>query len=492
MDAHLVKVDKIEKNKSNAWPCKRKHTFTLLNTGKARIWRSRKISPLLRDPHLPQLKTMTAFAFFLMSKPKRVLIIGGGFGGLACAQQLANDLKFEVTIIDRQNHHLFQPLLYQVATASLSATDIARSLRGVLDKAKNVHVILDEIDHIDHENNIARSKELELEYDYLVLATGVRTSFFGKEEWRDKVIGLKSLSDAYNIRKRVLKALEDAEKCDDPVKRQKLMTIAIVGGGPTGVELAGSFAELMSRALKTNFSNIDTSKLRTVIIEAAPRLLMPYPEDQSEYTKQHLEKLGVEVKVDTMVTDVQEERLELKTGEVIDAHTLIWAAGMEATRLTQCFTSPKDRAGRLTVEKDLSLPNNSNVFAIGDIADCIDAKDKKVPGVAPAAAQMGRHVAKVIRDDIKMHGSKYSEKKYNTRLKFSYLDKGMMAIIGRNAAVMKAGALKGNGWFAWMAWLFIHLLFLIGFRNKIAVLLGWAYSYIGSKPGARVFTQSTP
>ncbi len=425
-----------------------------------------------------------------MKIPKRVLIIGGGFGGLACAQQLMNDPKFDVTLIDRQNHHLFQPLLYQVATASLAATDIARSLRGILEKAENVKVLLDEIDSIDPKTNTARSKDHVYEFDYLVLATGVRTSFFGKDEWRDKVFCMKALADSYAIRKRVLKALETAELCKDPVERQKLMTIAIVGGGPTGVELAGAFAELMNRALQTNFQSIDTSKMRTVIIEAAPRLLMPFPEDHSAYTKAHLEKLGVEVKVNTMVTDVREGQLELKSGEIIDAHTIIWAAGMEATRLTQCFDAPKDRAGRLTVEKDLSIPGSPNIFAVGDICDLIDAADKRVPGVAPAAAQMGRHVADVMRDDLKMQGKKFSEAKYGTRPKFTYWDKGMMAIIGRSAAVMKAGNLKGQGWFAWMAWLFIHILFLVGFRNKIAVLIGWAYSYIGSKPGARVFTSN--
>lgn len=420
-----------------------------------------------------------------MKAPHRVLIIGAGFGGLSCAQKLANDSRYQVTLIDRQNHHLFQPLLYQVASAALSAPNIARSIRQILDGASNVTVLLDQINKIDRENSMAYGEGTEYHYDSLVLATGVRTSFFGNNEWKKRVSTLKSLEDAERIRHRFLSALEEAEKTDNPVERKKLMTMVIVGGGPTGVELAGAFSELMNRTLHTNYKRLDAAQLRVVIIEAAPRLLMPFPEEQSAYTRKQLEEEGVEVMTETMVTDVQDRQVKLKSGEIIDAHTIIWAAGMEATKLTSFFEDlPRDRAGRLTVGPDLSLPGYPNVFAIGDIADCTDTVGFKVPGVAPAASQMGQHVAKVLNDDFK-HGD---NAKYDTRPKFKYWDKGMMAIIGRNAAVVKAGKMQLTGFLAWSAWLFIHVLFLVGFQNKLTVLIGWAYAYLGSKPGARVFT----
>ena len=422
-----------------------------------------------------------------MGSPRKVLIIGGGFAGLSCAQKLAGNKDFEVTLIDRQNHHLFQPLLYQVATAALAAPDIARSIRQILADAENVTVIMDEILEIDAEQKVARSQEQTYPYDYLVLATGVRTSFFGNDQWAKHVIGLKSLSDAYRVRKRVLKALETAERISDREERERLMTIAIIGGGPTGVELAGAFADLMNRTLNTNFKRIETGKLRVVIIEAAPRLLMPYPENQSAYTQRHLEKLGVEVMTKTKVVEVGHEILKLENGGSINTHTIIWAAGMEATRLSDCFDVPRDRAGRPTVEKDLSLPGHPDVFVVGDVADVIDKSGVKVPGVAPAASQMGRHVASVLIEERRLEKTRYADRKHSLRPQFKYWDKGMMAIIGKNAAVVKAGKMELKGWLAWMAWLFIHILFLVGFRNKLSVLLGWAYAYLGAKPGARVF-----
>ncbi|MGJ8677115.1 MAG: NAD(P)/FAD-dependent oxidoreductase [Akkermansiaceae bacterium] len=422
-----------------------------------------------------------------MNNPQKVLIIGGGFAGLSCAQKLAGNADFQVTIIDRQNHHLFQPLLYQVATASLATTDIARSLRQILADADNVKVIMDNILSIDSAGQVATSKEESYSYDYLVMATGMKTSFFGNDQWSEHVIGLKSLADAYSVRKRVLYALETAERITDPIERKRLMTITIIGGGPTGVELAGAYADLMNRTLKSNYKNIEGSKLKVIIIEAAPRLLMPYSEDHSAYTKEHLESQGVKVMTDTMVVDVNDKQLKLKSGETIDTHTIIWAAGMEATKLLNCFEgAPRDRAGRITVEKDLSIPGLPKVFVVGDTADVTDNTGLKVPGVAPAASQMGRHIAKVMMEDLE-HGEEGTVAEVRTP--FTYWDKGMMAIIGKNAAVVKAGSMELRGWIAWMAWLFIHILFLVGFRNKLSVLLGWAFAYIGSKPGARVFTR---
>lgn len=421
-----------------------------------------------------------------MKNSKKVLIIGGGFAGLSCAQKLAGNDDFQVTIIDRQNHHLFQPLLYQVATAALATTDIARSLRQILAKADNVKVIMDDITNVDPKTQVATSAEESYEYDYLVMATGMRTSFFGNDQWSEHVIGLKSLADAYSVRKRVLEALETAERITDVEERKRLMTITIIGGGPTGVELAGAYADLMNRTLHSNYKNIEGSKLRVIIIEAAPRLLMPYPEDHSAYTKKHLEDSGVTVMTDTMVVDVSDKHLKLKSGETIDTHTIIWAAGMEATKLLNCFEgAPRDRAGRLTVSPDLSIPDVPNVFVGGDTADVVDGAGVKVPGVAPAASQMGRHIADVITYDHKAEGEAGSA---TGRPEFFYWDKGMMAIIGKNAAVVSAGKMQLQGWTAWMAWLFIHILFLVGFRNKLSVLLGWFFAFVGSKPGARVFT----
>lgn len=421
-----------------------------------------------------------------MKKPKKVLIIGGGFAGLACAQKLAGNDEFQVTIVDRQNHHLFQPLLYQVATAALASTDIARSLRQILSKADNVKVILDNIINVDSDARVARSAEESYEYDYLVMATGMRTSFFGNDQWSEHVIGLKSLADAYSVRKRVLDALETAERISDVEERKRLMTITIIGGGPTGVELAGAYADLMNRTFHSNYKNIEGSKLRIVLIEAAPRLLMPYPEDHSVYTKQHLEDSGVNVMTDTMVVDVSDKQLKLKSGEVIDTHTIIWAAGMEATKLLNSFEgAPRDRAGRITVASDLSIPGIPNTFVGGDTADVTDTAGVKVPGVAPAASQMGRHIADTIIYDAESEGEAGTAK---NRPEFTYWDKGMMAIIGKHAAVVSAGKMQLQGWMAWMAWLFIHILFLVGFRNKLSVLLGWLVAFAGSKPGARVFS----
>ena len=421
-----------------------------------------------------------------MKTPQKVIIIGGGFAGLSCAQKLAGNSDFQVTIIDRQNHHLFQPLLYQVATAALATTDIARSIRQILSKADNVKVIMDNITNIDTSAQLVQSTEESYEYDYLVMATGMQTSFFGNDQWSKHVIGLKSLADAYSVRKRVLHALETVERIEDPVERQRLMTITIIGGGPTGVELAGAYADLKNRTLHSNYKNFDASKMKVIIIEAAPRLLMPYTEEHSAYTKQHLEENGVTVMTDTMVVDVSDKQLKLKSGETIDTHTIIWAAGMEATKLLGYFEgAPRDRAGRITVESDLSIPGLPKVFVGGDTADVTDSKGVKVPGVAPAASQMGRHIASVMMEDLE-HGKDGDVAKVRTP--FTYWDKGMMAIVGKHAAVVKAGRMELTGWMAWMAWLFIHILFLVGFRNKLSVLLGWAFAFIGSKPGARVFT----
>lgn len=419
---------------------------------------------------------------------RRVLIIGGGFAGLECSQRLSNDPRFSVTLVDKANHHVFQPLLYQVATASLAAPDIARSIRQILADSSNVTVFMDEITAIDVAGKAATGKSgRHYEYDYLVVAAGARTSFFGRSEWAQHTMGLKSLMDAQNIRRTVLANLEFAELTDDENERRKLMTVAIVGGGPTGVELAGAFSDLVHRSLRTNFRRIDTAKLRVVLVEGAGRILETFDKDQSDYASNRLTELGVEVAINTRVDDVRAGALHFADGTVLEAAAIIWAAGVEAQPVTALLGVPlADRGGRITPLADLSVEGHPEIFVAGDLVRMKDVDDKPVPGVAPAATQMGKHIAKVLKEEVRLEGTKFAERKQDLRPRFRYFDKGMMAIIGKNHAIVKAGNYKLRGIIAWLAWLFIHIAFLIGFRNRIAVLLGWASSYISNQPEARI------
>lgn len=415
----------------------------------------------------------------MSTPPRKLLIIGGGFAGMECARKLANDERFEITLVDRTNHHLFQPLLYQVASASLAAPDIARSIRQVLADAKNVTVLMDEISSIDTAAKQAiGSSGAVYPYDTLLLAAGARTGYFGHDEWAKNSLGLKSLADAQNIRRTVLSNLERAELSTDPAERSRLMTIAIVGGGPTGVELAGAFADLVHRSLKSNFRRIDTSKLRIILIEGSELILEAYDPDQSDYARKRLEKLGVEVRNNTRVTEVRAGALDFKDGTTLEAAAIIWAAGVAASPLTASLGVPMDRGGRITPNPDLSVPGHPDIFIAGDLVSMKDDEDKMVPGVAPAAVQMGTHIAKILVDE--------ASGDHTPRPAFRYFDKGMMAIIGKNYAVVKSGGLRLQGFIAWLAWLFIHIMFLIGFRNKLSVLLGWAYSYLVNTPEARI------
>lgn len=419
--------------------------------------------------------------------PRKVLIIGGGFAGLECAQKLANDSRFDVTLVDRNNHHLFQPLLYQVATASLAASDIARSIRQVLTKAKNVTVLMDEITAIDSEAKTASGKSGNVyHYDTLLLAAGARTGYFGRDEWAEHTLGLKTLAEAQTVRRTVLSNLERAELTSDPAERKRLMTVVIIGGGPTGVELAGAFAGLIHRQLKDDFRRIDTSKLRVLLLEGADRILAVYDKDQSDYTKERLIKEGVEVMTSTKVVNISKGRAELEDGTVLESEAIIWAAGVAANPLAALLGVPTDRGGRVTPNPDLSLPGKPDIFVAGDLVAITDENGKPVPGVAPAASQMGRHVAKVLKEDARLEKTQFAGDKASLRAKFRYWDKGLMAIIGKNHAVVKAGSMKVKGFLAWLMWLFIHILFLVGFRNKLSVLLGWAFSYIRDNPEARV------
>lgn len=465
-------------------------------TGRNGIYRVLELALECERPPLLALHPGKRRYSGLVHGPKQVLIIGGGFAGLACAQKLADDRRFQVTLIDKENHHLFQPLLYQVATTSLAAPDVARSLRGILSKAENVKVLLDTITSVDPTAKTATSDKQIYSFDYLILACGARTSFFGNDHWAEHTIGLKSLGDAHRIRARVLSALERAELCEDPAERRRLMTILLVGGGPTGVELAGAFSDLVRRALRSDFRNIDPADLNIVLVQSGDRILKPFDPQLSTYAKNRLKDLGVEVLLGPRVDDIQPGRAHLNESSGsplvsedgwIEAETMIWAAGVQAADLTKAIGIETDRAGRIAVEPDLSLPGHPDLFAAGDIVDLTDTNGIKVPGLAPAASQMGKHLAKLLKEEARLETTDHAERKVSLRPKFAYWDKGSMAIIGKNKAIMQTEKVRVKGFFAWIAWLLIHVAFLVGFRAKLFVLLQWAYAYLVDKPGARVF-----
>ena len=404
-----------------------------------------------------------------------VVIIGAGFGGLTCAQALKR-ARVKITIIDRANHHLFQPLLYQVAMAGLSPADIAQPIRSILRKQKNVTALLDEATDVDFDEQTVELRDSKLKYDYLVLATGGRTSYFGHDEWETFAPGLKDLDDAVEIRRRVLLAFEAAEKETDPERRRALMTFVVVGGGPTGVELAGAIAELAHFVLARDFRHIYPEEAEILLLEGGPKILPSFAPDLSKSAHRQLAELGVRVLTGAQVTNIDEDGVYLGA-ERIRAATVIWAAGVRATALTERLGAPLDRAGRALVNHDLTVPGHHNVFAVGDMT-YLEQDGKPLPGVSPVAMQMGRRVARNIRNDLA--GKPYEE--------FRYFDKGSMATIGRKAAIAEIGKLHLSGFIAWMAWLTVHIFFLIGFRNRFAVLFNWAWSYFTYQRGARLIT----
>jgi NADH dehydrogenase len=408
-----------------------------------------------------------------------IVVLGAGFGGLTFCQRFPAGAA-RITLIDRQNYHLFQPLLYQVATAGLSAPDIAQPIRSILSGKQNLEVRMDSVVDFDLAAKKVVLEKSELDYDYLVLALGGVTSYFGHNEWEPFARGLKSLDDALAIRRDILFAFERAEIETDPERRKQLMTAVVVGGGPTGVELAGAFAELTRNVLSRDFEHIDPRQARIVLVEAGPRLLSHLPSDLSASAQRQLQALGVEVKTGAKVTAIRTGELEL-ADEKLSAANIIWAAGVAATPLTRKLGTELDRAGRIKVLPDLSLPGHPEVFAVGDIATLVDKKGVAVPGVSPAAMQMARHAATIIEAECRGGG-----KSSTPRPAFAYWDKGTMATIGRSKAVAVIGRIKFSGFFAWLAWLGVHLLFLVGFRNRLSVLLSWAYSYFTYKRGARL------
>ncbi len=414
-------------------------------------------------------------------KLAQVLVLGAGFGGLTFCEEFSHP-KAYVTLVDKTNHHLFQPLLYQVATAGLSAPDIAQPIRSILCEKPNLQVLLEEVTDFDLTGKRVICKPASLSYDYLIIALGSIPSYFGHNEWECFAPGLKTLDDARYIRHNLLLAFEKAETATDPHEQERLMTTVIVGGGPTGVELAGACAELAKYVLKRDFDHIDPARARIIVIEASPVVLSHFPGDLAHSGQRQLENLGVQVRTSTKVKNITKGRVELDTGEVIEAENVIWAAGVMAHPLTQKLGAPLDRAGRVKVNPDLSLPGHPEVFAVGDLAVVIQPNGTPVPGVSPAAMQMARHVARIIYDELEYGVSPA------TRLPFKYWDKGTMATIGRSAAVAMIGPFKMSGFKAWMAWLLVHLIFLVGLRNKFIVLFNWTYSYLTYKRGARIIT----
>jgi NADH dehydrogenase len=421
------------------------------------------------------------------TKLPRIVVVGAGFGGLSFCKKFPSGLA-HITVVDRQNHHLFQPLLYQVATAGLSAVDIAQPIRAVLRHKPDLEVMMAEVKGFDLARRKVQLPQGELDYDYLVLAMGGMPSYFGHDDWIPFAPGLKSLDDALSIRRQILLAFEKAETETDDRRRKELMTVIVVGGGPTGVELAGTFAELARTVLVKDFDRIDPSKARILLIEGGSRVLGTFPEDLSASAQRQLQHLGVEVRLGQHVQAIRKNEVEMPGGEIIRGNVL-WAAGVSASPLTRQLGVETDRGGRLKVQPDLSLPGHPDVFALGDIVTLTDAKGQVVPGVSPAAMQMGEYAAEIIshelrdRDRSVTKGSSLKE-----REPFVYWDKGTMATIGRSKAVAQIGKLHFSGYPAWMAWLFVHLVFLVGFRNKFFVFLQWVYSYFTYKRGARIIT----
>ncbi|MEM1158324.1 MAG: NAD(P)/FAD-dependent oxidoreductase [Verrucomicrobiota bacterium] len=414
-----------------------------------------------------------------MSEQPHVVILGGGFGGLEAAKKL-EDADCTITLVDRNNHHLFQPLLYQVATAGLSQPEIASPIRSELRTGHNTSIRMDEVTAVDLPNRTVKLKKGDISYDFLVIALGAENGYFGNDHWADYTLGLKSLDQAIAIRRNVLYAYEKAEMCADPEEQKRLMTTVVVGGGPTGVEMAGALIELARHVINRDFRNIDPLETRVILIEASPKILGQFSDPLPEKAKKALEEMGVEVRVNTPVKDIREGEVILEN-ETIQATSIIWGAGVQAPKLTRDMDVPLDRGGRILIEPDCSLPSHPNVFAIGDIVSLTDARGKRVPGVSPAAIQMGDYVAEIIRREV-ASGEK------SRRTPFVYFDKGSMATIGRSQAIAELGPMKMTGFLAWLMWLAVHLLFLIGFRNKVAVLVQWFYAYIRYKHGARIIT----
>ncbi len=413
-----------------------------------------------------------------MAQKPHVVVVGAGFGGLNAARELARR-PVRVTLIDRKNHHTFQPLLYQVATAGISPGEIAAPIRWIVRHQKNIEVLLGEVQSIDTANKIVKLSDLDLPYDYLVVAAGARHSYFGHPEWEGIAPGLKTVEDATEMRRRILLAFELAER-RAAIGEHVPLNFVIVGAGPTGVELAGTLAEIAHRVMTHEFRTIDPKQTRIILLEGGPRILPAMSEDLSASAQRQLEHLGVEVRTSALVTSVEPGSVHIG-GTILPTVVTLWAAGVAASPLGKSLGAQIDRAGRVLVNPDLSLPGHPEVFVIGDLAALKDEQGKLLPGVAPTAMQEGRWAARNIARDLN----------HEPRRNFHYRDKGTLATIGRNAAVAQIGKLHISGYIAWLTWLFVHIFFLIGFRNRMLVLVEWAWSYLTYERGARLITGDT-
>jgi NADH:ubiquinone reductase (H+-translocating) len=406
----------------------------------------------------------------------RVVIVGAGFGGLQAARALRK-VPVRVTVIDRQNHHLFQPLLYWVATAGLSPADISSPIRGILRKQKNAAVLMAEVTGVDVQEQRVLIGDRSVPYDYLVLATGAHENYFGHSEWKQYALGLKSVVDATSIRRKVLLSFEAAELETDPEKIKELLTFVLVGAGPTGVEMAGAIAELAHKALATDFRHIDTKSTRIILIEAASRILGAFPESLARKTQKKLTRMGIEVRTNAPVSEIDEYGVVV-AGERIPAKTIIWTAGVSASPAGKWLGAEVDHAGRVKVTTDLSVPSHYNVFVMGDTASATQG-GKPLPGVAPVAMQAGRYVASVIAHRVE--GKELNKP-------FQYRDKGNLATVGRSYAIVDIGKIRLTGLIAWLMWLVVHIYYLIGFRNRFVALFQWAWTYFTYSRGARLIT----
>jgi NADH:ubiquinone reductase (H+-translocating) len=414
-----------------------------------------------------------------MSDLPHIVILGGGFGGIWAAKSLAK-ARARVTLVDKSNHHLFQPLLYQVATASLSPANIAYPIRSILRRQKNVTVLMAEVTGIDPVEKKIFLSDGELKFDSLIIATGARHSYFGHPEWETLAPGLKTIPDAIQIRQKVLLAFEHAERETDEAKRTKALTFVLVGGGPTGVEMAGAIAELAHRALARDFRHIDPHSSKIILVEAGERILASFPRDLSNRAHKALEKLGVEILSSARVDRVDQEGVLIGQKRIYSS-TVIWTAGVAASPVGKWLSSPTDRAGRVIVEKDLSVPKFPDIFVIGDAAAVLDDEGKTLPGLAPVAMQEGRFVGMILRN--RLEGKQSSAK-------FRYFDKGNLATVGRSFAIADLNKIHLYGWPGWLAWVLVHIYFLIGFRNRLFVLLEWAWAYLTFQRGARLITKA--
>ncbi len=407
----------------------------------------------------------------------RVVIVGGGFGGISAARALRT-ANVDVTLIDRTNHFIFQPLLYQGATAALAPSDITAPIRWILRHQRNAEVFMADDREVDPSRRVVRVDDAlrEIPYDYLIVATGSRHAYFGHNDWEPYAPGLKAVEDASEIRRRFLLAFENAEKSTDPAEQQEYLTFVIVGGGPTGVELAGAFPFIARKALAPDFRRVDTRRTRVILVEAGPRILPTFPEQLAAHAANDLRDLGVEVRVNSFVTEVEADGVRVGA-EKIRARNAFWAAGNLASPVGKFLGGPLDRAGRIEVSPDLSVPGHAEIFAIGDLA-ALTQDGRPVPGVGPAAIQEGKSAAKNIRRDLRGE----------PRKNFRYWNKGDLAVIGRSRAIADLGWIRFTGLFAWLFWLFVHIMYLVGFRNRVLVLLGWAYAYFTNQSGVRLIT----